>query len=751
MSIASQRVTVFSMLALCIASFAPAGLLADEAKPEATSERETGTRKSVEDVYQRARPSLAVITVGGRDGRKHGLGSGFVVSADGLIATNLHVIGEGRPITVQMADGKRHDVTSVHASDRFLDLAILRVDATGLTPLKLADSEFLRPGQAVVALGNPMGLRHSVVAGVVSGQREIDGRKMIQLAIAVEPGNSGGPLVDMQGHVGGILTLKSLVTNNLGFAVGINDLKPLLARPNPVPIDRWVKQGALDAAEWTPVFGANWHARGARVLVDGEGDGFGGRSLCLSSQAPPDVPFELTATVRLDDEAGAAGLVFGADGGDKHYGFYPTAGTMRLTRFDGPDVLNWTILAQQASPFYKAGEWNTLHVRVEPQRIVCRVNGHEVITTHVSAALTGKVGLAKFRDTHAEFKGFRVGRELTAPAPSAEAVARIDRLLDEMPADSHPGIALAEQLAENSAVTTAALTDRAEALSHQAEQLRRLSDSLRQVHAHAELLKVLDQPEESIDLLAAALAIARLDNDEIDVESYRRQLDRMAADVMAKSGEMPDEAARFSALNNFFFDESGFHGSRGDYYHRANSYVNEVLDDREGLPITLSIVYMELARRLSLHVEGVGLPGHFVVRYVPTGGESRLIDVFDGGQVVSPEEAGRRVLAATRAPLTEEQQKATTKRAIVVRILYNLKEVAGMSGDNRAVLRYLDALLAISPEAHRARFDRAMLRSQNGDRAGAVADADWLLEHPAEGLDRGALQDFRAFLDRAAK
>ena len=70
-----------------------------------------------------------------------------------------------------------------------------------------------------------------------------------------------GPLVDMQGRVGGILTLKSLLTSNLGFAVGINDLKPLLARPNPVPIDRWVKQGALDAAEWTPLFGANWHAR----------------------------------------------------------------------------------------------------------------------------------------------------------------------------------------------------------------------------------------------------------------------------------------------------------------------------------------------------------------------------------------------------------------------------------------------------------------------------------------------------------
>src|SRR5205823_5931449 len=135
--------------------------------------------------------------VRGRDGKSEGLGTGFVVSADGLIATNRHVIGEGRPITVELADGTKHEATAVYASDRALDLAVVRIDAKGLTPLPLGDSASLKDGQSVVALGNPQGLKHSVVSGVVSGRREIDGRPMIQLAIPIEPGNSGGPVLDL--------------------------------------------------------------------------------------------------------------------------------------------------------------------------------------------------------------------------------------------------------------------------------------------------------------------------------------------------------------------------------------------------------------------------------------------------------------------------------------------------------------------------------------------------------------------------
>src|SRR5262249_7145058 len=155
----------------------------------------------VELIAEQARKSVVMVTITGRDGKPQGLGTGFVVSADGLIATNMHVLDQGRAISVQMADGSRQEVTSVHASDRGADLALIRVAAKNLKPMELGDSDQLKLGQAVVALGNPRGLEYSVVGGVVSGRRVIDGRSMIQLAIPLEPGNSGGPLLDRQGRV----------------------------------------------------------------------------------------------------------------------------------------------------------------------------------------------------------------------------------------------------------------------------------------------------------------------------------------------------------------------------------------------------------------------------------------------------------------------------------------------------------------------------------------------------------------------
>src|SRR5207253_4013115 len=142
-----------------------------------------------------------------------------------------------------------------------------------------------------------------------------------------------------------------------------------------------------------------WRQRAGRILVDGAGDSFGGRSLCLAQKAPPQVPFELAVTVKLDDESGAAGLVWHADGGNKHYGFYPTGGKLRLTRFDGPDVFSWKILEEIPSEHYRKGDWNTLKVKVEKDRFLCFVNDKQV-AEHQGPEYAGfLVGLAKFRDT----------------------------------------------------------------------------------------------------------------------------------------------------------------------------------------------------------------------------------------------------------------------------------------------------------------------------------------------------------------
>ncbi len=447
--------------------------LAEEEPPKAPPP--AAAAASVEQLTEQVRKSVAVITSAGRDGQREGLGSGFVVASDGLVATNFHVIGEGRAVRVQLADGRQFDATAIHASNRQLDLAVLRIDAKDLPTLELGDSDAVKQGQAVLALGNPQGLKNSVVSGVVSGVREMEGRPMIQLAIPIEPGNSGGPLVDMQGHVQGIMTMKSLVTPNLGFALTVNLLKPLLAKPNPIPMSRWLTIGALDPHAWTPLFGARWRQRAGRITVDGAGQGFGGRSLCLSGTHVPERPLEIAVAVLLKEESGAAGIAFCADGADRHYGFYPTNGHLRLTRFDGPDLQSWTILHDQPSAHYVGGDWNTLRVRLEGGRILCYVNDTQVAEVADSGLSEGKAGLVKFRDTRAQFKNFRVGRQLpTAGVPAAE-VERIAKLVENVSGKGTPDEKLIETLAGDAARAASVLRARAAQLDAQAGQLRELA------------------------------------------------------------------------------------------------------------------------------------------------------------------------------------------------------------------------------------------------------------------------------------
>jgi serine protease Do len=734
------------MLALLVAAWMPLAVAnAEEPAKPANKER------TVEELAEAARKSVVVITVKGRDGKREGIGTGFVVSADGLIATNLHVIGEGRAITVELADGTRHEATAVHASDRSRDLAVLRIKGEGLTPLELGDSSKLKDGQAVVALGNPQGLKHSVVAGVVSGRREVEGRPMIQVAIPVEPGNSGGPLLDMSGRVQGIVSIKSLVTANLAFAEAINSLKPLLARPNPVPMTGWLTIGVLDPEEWQTRFGGRWRQRAGRILVDGAGSGFGNRSLCLWQKPMPELPFEVAVTVRLDDEKGAAGLVFHADGGDKHYGFYPSNGRLRLTRFDGPDVFSWHVLKEEASPHYRLGDWNTLKVRLEKDRIRCYVNDHLVMESTDAEWTEGKVGLAKFRDTSAAFKGFRVGKELRDPVLSPEIAARISKAVEGLKPSESPKAELIDQLRTDGPASLTALRDRARLLEQQAVQLRQLAQTVHQQTVLAELAKAVGGKEADVDLVHAALLIARLDNEEVDVNAYRGELERMARKLVAGLPKDADDEAKLAALNKFLFTERGFHGSRGDYYNRSNSYLNEVLDDREGIPITLSVIYLELARRLGMNVAGVSLPGHFVVQHRPAKGDPQLIDVYEGGKPLSREEAAKKAEAITGRPLRDEDLAPVGEKAILVRMLHNLLRVARDENDLPGTCRYLDAVLTVNPEAGEERGLRAGLRFQAGDKEGALKDVDWLLEHQPEGIDLDRLRQLRRLLMRPEK
>lgn len=712
---------------------------------------------TVQELTRRARASIVVVSFTGRDGKRVGLGSGFVVAADGLIATNLHVIGEGREINVELADGRNFPVTAVHATSKPLDLAILRIDATKLKPLPLGDSESLRQGQDVVALGNPVGLKFSVVSGVVSGFRELDGKPMIQLAIPIEPGNSGGPLLDRFGRVHGILTMKSLVTRNLGFAVVGNALKPLLAKPNPIPMEQWLTVGRLSPREWNTHFGARWRQRAGRIQVAGKGDGFGGRSLALSTETPNGDEYEVQVAVKLDSEDGAAGLTFFADGNQKHYGFYPSAGNLRFSRFDGPDVFSWQVLEEIKTPHYRPGEWNVLKVRVTPTDVSGFVNDQLVVTRNLSARSGQRVGLAKFRDTEAEFKSFVVGKRLPPTQPQTDQIAAIVRIVEQLPLKEPAGDAAVKELRPLAQSTTQVLNAEAAKLESRAKRLRELAQAVHEDNTREQLAAVLKagSDKDPVDLIRASLLIARLDNHELDVDAYCTQVDRMAAEIQTaierdlkdSDNKSATELQRLQVLDRYLFAERGFHGSRTNYYHRSNSYLNEVIDDREGLPIMLSVLYAELARKLDVSVVGVGLPGHFVVRFKPSDkqAKSQLIDPFEQGERLTKAAARKRIEQAV-GQFDAEFLKAQTSEEILARMLTNLMNVARDNEDPQAMLRYVETLLVIRPDDPTQRWLRGVLRYQTQRFSQALVDVEWLLQQQPDNIDMARVRHLQGIL-----
>lgn len=740
-------------LVLCGATLllAPAAGAAESKDVSTEASRPT---YSTEQLVTRVRPSLVTLSTRARDGTLEGVGTGFVIDASGLIATSLHVVGESRPISARLASGEELEVISVHAFDRHADLAILRVAATNLPALPLGDSSRLAVGAEVVAFGNPLGLENSVVAGVLSGRRSFDEIEMLQVAIPIEPGNSGGPLLDRAGRVNGLVNAKSLLTRNLGFATPINLLKPLLERPNPVPLARWVRTGALDSNRWESHLGANWRQRAGRIQVEGVGSGFGGRSYVVQRAEAPEQPYEVTVTVRLKDEAGAAGLIFGGDDQGRHYGFYPTGGQLRLTAFEGPEVFSWRILGTVPSTAYRSGDWNVLRVRQDSGRIRCWVNGAEVFSVAESALLGRRVGLAKFRNTIAEFRDFACATSLESGASLAENLANaLGGSSSPAPAPLNP-----EQLAALRTQLPAArafLAARAQNLEREATRLRELAQQLHRDQVRDDLVAELNQGEEKIDLARAALLVARLDQPDLDLTAYRQQLRDLGDELRSRLTASLSDAERVERLRKFLFEENGFHGSRHDYYNPANSYLNEVLDDREGLPITLSFVFLSVGEQAGIpDLHGVPLPGHFLVKHAPAGTDERLIDVFDGGRYLTHSEADELGSSAARLPVRSEFIRPATKREMIVRLLGNLQSFTERDESPAASLPYADLLVAVAGDARSEaaqRIDRARLRSRTGDLAGARADLQWIVDTSPPGFVLEQLNEMIERLDAAGR
>lgn len=253
----------------------------------------------------------------------------------------------------------------------------------------------------------------------------------------------------------------------------------------------------------------------------------------------------------------------------------------------------------------------------------------------------------------------------------------------------------------------------------------------------------------AIDLALAALLIACTEYPDLDIASYMAQLDALAQQVRLRLGlpegaGLPSEMNQLTviaAMNSVLFEQEHFHGNPQDYYDPDNSFLNRVLERRTGIPIALSLVYMEVGRRVGMAFDGIGLPFHFVVGYrLPQ--ERIYIDPYEEGRIYNARECRERIrrLLGEKEKLHASWFEPISRRYLLVRMLNNLKHIYLYKADYAHALAMCDRIILLIPRAALEWRDRGHVHLQLKHYGRALKDLNTYLELAPEAEDHEEIQ-----------
>lgn len=271
--------------------------------------------------------------------------------------------------------------------------------------------------------------------------------------------------------------------------------------------------------------------------------------------------------------------------------------------------------------------------------------------------------------------------------------------------------------------------------------------------ARQRFIEIAMRSDDRIDLTEASLIVALEEYPGIQVDDYLGQIDRWSDAIRARVLGSHDVERLVEAINRLLFDEEGFHGEFEDYYDPRASFLNEVLDRHAGLPLTLSIVYLEISRRLGIEMSGVPLPGRFLVKVAGPWGEI-LIDPFDGGRVLTTVECQRILdeVYGGGVRLREHHLRSVSRRQVLSRLLAHLKSLYLAHHDLEGALASADRLLILDGrDAYEVR-DHGHLAMQTHHYQEAIADFERYLELMPYAEDGEKIREqiayLRAWLER---